>query len=240
MTTRILIFLVMVLALIRMGLSFSGPYLPLYEVISPFNLGLIGGTVNILFWIVLLWLGFNVFAKKELKKHRKRLVSLAVLLTIVFSAKAILEKNRENYIKNMKSKMVQGVKQDSFDDTQPNKVYLKSDYEGDTIEPKTYHPNGKVYSIFIYNETANSIKANQKITLKPFEGYLFKIPDTMGVALDNGIQFYFGETEGLEVVDTKVQVAGLGEEWRGELNVPNSADWAFSILNVGEGDPIPE
>ncbi|MEM6894881.1 MAG: hypothetical protein AAF554_14400 [Bacteroidota bacterium] len=230
----------MILAIIRLGLSFYGPYLLIHDVFSPLNLGLIGGTVNLLFWIVLLWLGFNIFAKKELKKHKKLLVALVVLLTIVFSTKAILDHTRDNFINNAKSKTVQGVTQDSFDDTQPNKVYLKSDYEGDTIEPKIYDAKGTVYSIFIYNETAHSIKANQKITLKPFEGYLFKIPDTTGIALDNGIQFFFGETEGLEVVDTKVQVAGLGEEWWGDLNVPKFADWAFLILEVGKGDPIPE
>lgn len=29
-------------------------------------------------------------------------------------------------------------------------------------------------------------------------------------------------------------------EWLDKLNVPKSADWAFSILKPGEGDPIPE
>lgn len=102
----------MVLAIIRLGLSFYGPYLLIHDFFSPLNLGLIGGTVNLLFWTVLLWLGFNVFAKKEWKKHRKQLVALAVLLTIVFSAKAILDYTRENRIGNAKLKRIQGAKLD--------------------------------------------------------------------------------------------------------------------------------
>ena len=125
-------------------------------------------------------------------------------------------------------------------DTQNNKVYMNPNYSGETIEPDTYNATGKVYDIFILNETANSISANEKVIIKPNESYAFKIPDTMGIALNNGIQFFFGETEGLEVIDNKIQVAGLGEEWLRKLNIPKSTDWAFSILNPGKGDPIPE
>lgn len=125
-------------------------------------------------------------------------------------------------------------------DTQNNKVYINPNYSGKTLEPETHNATGKFYSIFIYNETANPIRGNEKVTIKSNESYVFRIPDTMGIALDNGIQFFFGETEGLEVIDNKIQVAGLGGEWLEKLNVPKTADWAFSILNPGEGDPIPE
>ena len=124
--------------------------------------------------------------------------------------------------------------------TQNNKVYINPNYSRETIEPETYKATGKVYDIFIFNETADLISANEKVTIKPNESYVFKIPDTMGIALDNGIQFFFGETEGLEVIDNKIQVAGLGGEWLEKLNVPKSTDWAFSIVNPGAGDPIPE
>ena len=124
--------------------------------------------------------------------------------------------------------------------SQANKVYVNPNYNGKTIEPQVHNLRGEVYRIYIYNETENRISANEKITIKPNEGLLFDIPDTMGIALNNGIQFFFGETEGLEVIDNKTQVAALGGEWLEKLKVPMSADWAFSILNVGKGDPIPE
>jgi hypothetical protein len=123
--------------------------------------------------------------------------------------------------------------------TQPNKVYINSDYDKTTIEPETYKATGKVYNIFIYNYTENSIRANEKITIKPNESYIFKIPDTMGIALDNGIQFFFGETEGLEVIDNNRQVSGLGGDVLERLNAPEDTDFGFYILNPGEGDPIP-
>lgn len=123
---------------------------------------------------------------------------------------------------------------------QTNKVYVNPNYSRKTIEPQQYESTGKVYSIFIYNETANPITANEKVTIKSNESYIFKIPDTLGISLNNGIQFFFGATEGLEVIDNKVQVAGLDGEWLEKLNVPKSVDWAFSILNPCEGDPILE
>ena len=135
-----------------------------------------------------------------------------------------------------KSEKVEG----AFNNKQSNKVYIDPNYSEQNIDPATYTETGKVYTIFIHNETANSITANEKVTIKPNESYLFKMPDTMGIALNNGIQFFIGETVGLEVIDNNIQVAGLGGEWLDKLNVPDSADWAFSILNPGEGDPIPE
>jgi len=157
-------------------------------------------------------------------KNKKYLVYITIFVTILFFQCKSKTENKQN----------------DLEDTQNNKVYINPNFSGETIEPKTYNETGKVYSIFIYNETANSISANEKVTIKTNESYVFKIPDTMGIALDNGIQFFFGETEGLEVIDNKVQVAGLGGEWLDKLNVPKSTDWAFSILNPGEGDPIPE
>lgn len=216
------------------------PYLMTEYDISPFNLGLIGGTVNILFWIFMLWLVFKVFMTTELKKYLKLLIPLVVLVIAITKGNEIGKLIWGNLKDDVKSKEVLEITPNEFNSTQPNKVYINSNYENETIDPANYNATGKVFSIFIYNETGNSISANQKITIKPNESFVFKIPDTMGIALNNGIQFFFGETEGLEVIDNKVQVSGLGGEWLEKLNVPESTDFAFSILNPGEGDPIPE
>lgn len=157
-------------------------------------------------------------------KNTKYLIYITTFATILFFQCKSQTENKKNDI----------------DDTQMNKVYINPNYSGETIQPDKYRPTGKVYRIFIYNETKSSISANEKVTIKPSESFLFHIPDTMGIALNNGIQFFFGETEGLEVIDNKTQVAGLGGKWLDKLNVPKSTDWAFSILNPGKGDPIPK
>ncbi len=199
-----------------------------------------GGTVNILFIVFILWLVFKVFMTIELKKYMKLLIPLVILVLLVSRGDDI-GKLAWEYSKNAtETKTIPEVKPDDLNYTQSNKVYINSDYDEERIEPENYNATGKVYSIFIYNKTANSIRANEKITIKPNESYVFKIPDTMGIALDNGIQLFFGETEGLEVIDNNIQVLGLGGEWLNKLKVPESTDWAFSILNAGEGDPIPD
>ena len=131
-------------------------------------------------------------------------------------------------------------KSNDKEEKQTNKVYINPNYSKKTIEPQQYKSTGKVYSIFIYNGTANPIIANERVTINSNKSYVFKIPDTLGISLNNGIQFFFGATEGLEVIDNKVQVTGLDGEWLEKLNVPKSIDWAFSILNPGKGDPILE
>ncbi|MBU2928843.1 hypothetical protein [Winogradskyella psychrotolerans] len=216
------------------------PYLINEFDISALNHGLIVGTVNILFWIFTLWLVFKVFMTTELKKYMKLLIPLVVLVIAITKGNDIGKLIWENVNDEVKTEEVLEITQAEFNATQPNKVYVSSDYEKETIDPATYNEIGKFYSIFIYNETENSIIANQKITIKPNESFVFKIPDTMGIAFNNGIQFFIGETEGLEVIDNKIQVSGLGGEWLDKLNVPESIDFAFSILNPGEGDPIPE
>lgn len=240
MTIRNLFYVSIFFSAIRFGMWLSMPYLMTEYNISPFNLGLIGGTVNILFWIFILWLVFKVFMTTELKKYMKLLIPLVVLVVAITKGNDIGKLIWENNKDDEKTKEILKITPDENNATQPNKVYISSDYEKETIDPAIYKATGKVYSIFIYNETGKSINANQKITIKPNESFVFKIPDTMGIALNNGIQFFFGETEGLEVIDNKLQVSGLGGEWLDKLNVPESTDFAFSILNPGEGDPIPE
>ena len=216
------------------------PYLMIEYDISPFNLVLISGTISILFWIFMLWLIFKVFMTNELKNYMKLLIPLVIFVIAITRDNDIGKLIWENLKEDSKSEVVSEITPDEFNENQSNKVYINSDYEKETIEPATYNATGKVHNIFIYNETKNSIIANQKITIKPNESFVFKIPDTMGIALNNGIQLFFGETEGLEVIDNKIQVAALGGEWLEKFNVPESADWAFTILNSGEGDPIPE
>lgn len=216
------------------------PHLVTEYNISPFNLGLISGTVNIFFWIFILWLVFKVFMTTELKKYIRLLIPLVVLVIAITKGNDIGKLLWENLKDDVKADEVVEVIPDELNSTQLNKVYISSDYENETVDPETYNATGKVFSIFIYNETKNSIIANQKVTIKPNESFVFKIPDTMGIALNNGIQFFFSETEGLEVIDNKIQVSGLGGKWLEKLNVPESTDFAFSILNPGKGDPIPK
>ncbi|WP_299524066.1 hypothetical protein [Winogradskyella sp.] len=240
MTIRNLFYIAILFSAIRLGLWLSIPYWIDKINLSPINLGLIGGIANFLYWIILLSLVFKIFMINELKKYFKLLIMLVVLIIAITKSNNIGKLIWSNLKDNVKSEEVLDITPDEFNVTQPNKVYISSDYEKETIDTAIYKATGKVYSIFIYNETENSIIANQKITIKPNESYFFKIPDTMGIALSNGIQFFFGETEGLEVIDNKIQVSGLGGEWLDKLNVPESTDFAFSILNFGEGDPIPE
>jgi hypothetical protein len=240
MTIRKLFYVTILFSLIRLGINLLFPYIIIHYNLSPFNLGLISGITNILFWVCMLWLVFKVFMTSELKKYIKLLIPLIILILLISRANDIQKLIWENPKPNFESKIIPDMIKDDFNNTQSNKVYISLNYDEERIVPETYNPTGKVYSIFIYNETANSIRANEKITIKPNESYLFKIPDTMGIALDNGIQFFFGETEGLEVIDNNIQVSGLGDDWRHKLNVPKSTDWAFSILKAGKGDSIPK
>jgi hypothetical protein len=218
----------------------SMPFLITEYDLSPVKFGLISGTVNILFWIFILLLVFEVFMTSELKKYMKLLIPLVILVIAITRGNELGKLIWGNLNHNVKSEVVPEITSYEFNMTQPNKVYISSDYENETIDPEKYNATGKLYSIFIYNKTTNSIRANEKITIRPNESYVFKIPDTLGISLDNGIQFFFGETEGLEVIDNNIQVSGLGGEWLNKLNVPESTDYAFSIVNVGQGDPIPE
>ncbi len=83
MTTRNLFYLAIIFSVIRLGLRLSGPYLLIHYNISAFNLGLIGGTANILFWIFMLWLVFKVFNTSELKKYIRLLIPLVILLIVI-------------------------------------------------------------------------------------------------------------------------------------------------------------
>jgi len=240
MTIRNLFYLAILFSAIRLAIWLLMPYLIIEYNISPFKLGLILGTIKFFFWIVILWLIFKVFTTTELKSYMKLLIPLVILIIAITKSNEIGRIISENLKADEKLEEVKKITPDEFNKTNSNKVYISSDYEDETIDPKTYYASGKVYNIFIYNETGNPIVANKNITIKPKESFIFKISDTTGIALDNGIQFFFGETEGLEVIDKKIQVSGLGGEWLNKLNVPESTDFAFSILNPGKGDPIPK
>jgi hypothetical protein len=234
MTIKRLFYLAIFFSTLRLGISISIQYLLVEKNMDPLNLGLISGTINIFFWISILWLIVKVLMTEDLKKYLKLSIPLIVIVILITKSSLIgtLILGNTNRLTTPENT--------ANNNFQLNKVYIDPNYDGETIEPKDYYSTGKEYKIFIFNQTIEPIKANQKVTIKPNESYLFKIPDTMGIALDNGIQFFFGETEGLEVIDNNIQVLGLGGEWLSKRNVPESADFAFSILNPGEGDPIPE
>ena len=121
-----------------------------------------------------------------------------------------------------------------------NQVYIDPNYNVETTEFVHTEKTGQEYSIFILNQTATAIIANEKVTIKPNDSFLFIISDDIGVALNNGIQFFFGDTDGLEVFDNNIQVVGLDAEWLTKLIVPESVDLAFSIVDVGQGDSVSE
>ena len=240
MSIRNLFIITIVFSVIRLSLWVIGPYLIIEFDISVINLGLVSGGINMLFWIFMLWLVFKIFMINELKKYLKFLVPLVILIILISKGQVISRFIWDNPIVDYETQLDSDLNSNIPEEYQTNKVYINSDYSEDTIEAQAYVPTGKIYRIFIFNETANPISANTRFTIKPNESHLFEIPDTMGIALDNGIQFFFGETEGLEVIDNNIQVTGLGGDWLDKYNAPDEIDWAFSIKKAGKGDPIPE
>ncbi len=91
MTTRNLFYLAIIFSAIRLGLSLSGTYILTHFNISAFDLGLIKGTANILFWIFILWLVFKIFNTNELKKYIRLLISLVILIIVISMANSINE-----------------------------------------------------------------------------------------------------------------------------------------------------
>ena len=74
------------------------------------------------------------------------------------------------------------------------------------------------------------------LKIKPNEFKVFNLKDTDTLKLDNGIEFMFGATFGLEVEDKKSQVVGLGGDFLEKYGVPDEAEWAFLIVPAGKGD----
>ena len=112
-----------------------------------------------------------------------------------------------------------------------NQVYIK---------PARYNRTGKIYKIFIYNETSQEIGIIEKLRIKPNDFRVFNLEDIDTLKLENGVKFMFGETYGLEVEDEKSQVSGIGGKYLKLYKVPEDAEWAFTILPVMEGDSVPQ
>ncbi|MGV6832059.1 MAG: hypothetical protein ACWA5P_10940 [bacterium] len=140
-----------------------------------------------------------------------------------------------SYFLNKKTTSLK-TKDDEF--SHANKVYLDANFGKDADTSQQFLNAKSSFSVFIYNETNNVIKANGAIRIKSKRSHVFKITDKQGVALDNGIQFFLNNTHGLEVIDDKAQVSGLGDDWRTKLKVPEHIDWAFIITNPGKGDQV--
>ena len=104
------------------------------------------------------------------------------------------------------------------------------------IIPAKYSKTGKIYKVFIYNETSDEIGIIDSLKIKPNEFRVFKLKDIDTLKLNNGVKFMFGETYGLEIEDKKSQVSGLGGEFLEKYGVPDEAEWAFVIVPVGKGD----
>ena len=105
-----------------------------------------------------------------------------------------------------------------------------------SIIPAKYNKTGKIYKVFIYNETSDEIGIIENLKIKPKEFRVFNLKDIDTLKLDNGVKFMFGETYGLEIEDKLSQVSGLGGKFLDEYKVPDEAEWAFIIVPIGKGD----
>ncbi|WP_299436564.1 hypothetical protein [uncultured Maribacter sp.] len=105
-----------------------------------------------------------------------------------------------------------------------------------SIIPAKYNKTGKIYKVFIYNETSDEIGIIENLKIKPNEFRVFNLKDIDTLKLDNGVKFMFGETYGLEIEDKQSQVSGLGGKFLDKYKVPYEAEWAFVIVPIGQGD----
>ncbi len=125
-------------------------------------------------------------------------------------------------------------KEEKWTDSNGN-VFIQKGNEVSIIPAKN-RKTGKVHKIFIFNETGKDIGVISNLKIKPNEFKVFDLMDTDTLKLDNGVEFMFGETYGLEVEDKKSQVSGLGGKFLVKYGVPDNAEWAFVIVPKGEGD----
>ena len=105
-----------------------------------------------------------------------------------------------------------------------------------SIIPAKYEKTGKKYKVFIYNETESKIGIIGNMKIEPNEFIIANVVDTSVLKLNNGVEFKFGKTYGLEVEDKEQQISGLGGEYLEKYKVPDEAEWAFVIVPRGEGD----
>jgi hypothetical protein len=98
-----------------------------------------------------------------------------------------------------------------------------------------YKKTGISYKFFLRNETNKSVTIKDKFILNTYEDKLFLFEDTDVILFDIGPEIYFGEY-GLEVVDQKSQLAGIGGKYWETYNIPDDVEYGFIIVKSGEGD----
>ncbi|GGZ95221.1 hypothetical protein [Algibacter mikhailovii] len=125
-------------------------------------------------------------------------------------------------------------KEEKWTDSNGN-VFIEKGNEISII-PAKYNKTGKIYKVFIYNETSDEIGIIENLKIKPNEFRVFNLKDIDTLKLDNGVKFMFGETYGLEIEDKQSQVSGLGGKFLDAYKVPDEAEWAFVIVPAGKGD----
>ena len=93
----------------------------------------------------------------------------------------------------------------------------------------------KKYKVFIYNETAVEIRSTQDLIILPGEFKILELSEQDTLQLNIGAKFMFNNA-GLEIVDLKSQVSGLGGDFLVKYGVPDEAEYAFVIVPPGQGD----
>ncbi|MDY2586369.1 hypothetical protein [Winogradskyella aquimaris] len=104
------------------------------------------------------------------------------------------------------------------------------------IVPSTYVIIGNRHDIFLYNETANDVELAKDLKIKPNHFRILNMRESDSLILNNGIKFTFSNDNELEVEDNNSQISGLGGEFLNDYKVPNGVEWAFVIVEPGEGD----
>lgn len=123
--------------------------------------------------------------------------------------------------------------ENKYTDKHGNVIIEKGD--GTYIIPNEYKKTGASYKIFLRNETERAINIKDKFTLHTNEEKIFKFADTDSILFEMGTKIYFGDY-GLEVEDTKGELAGIGGEYWGKYNVPDDVEYGFVIVKREEGD----
>ena len=94
-------------------------------------------------------------------------------------------------------------------------------------------------NIYLINESESAIEVNgasQSVALSPNERLMFCVRERGMLSIDGHILLATTHDGYVEVTDPRIQVSGIGGEFLKTYSVPESADFAFSILPPGEGD----
>ena len=134
-----------------------------------------------------------------------------------------------------------GFAQDKLQDKKGNVYYQQNGTL--IIEPAKPNKTGKQYKdssrdfrVFFYNETGSTLVISDMYELEAGKSVLIDVRGFFTLKLNNGVKFIFNDEYGLEVSDKKSQVSGLGGEYLEKYQVPDEAQWAFTIVPPGKGD----